>query len=500
MIFDQPSLRNVFPGLSAEEFRRLGHQAVDLAAEYLATIDKGPVYKQMKPEERSLLMDQPLPDQGTPPDEILLFLKQSVMAHPMGNGHPRFFGWVNSAPAVLPIITELLAAAMNPSCAGGDHAAIYLERCAVRWIMELIGYPTEGSMGLLVSGASMASLTALTAARHWAARRDGWSVRTHGLQGQQPAFALYVSQECHSCVRKAVELLGLGEESVRTIPVDAEFRMNLPALRSAIAEDRAAGLRPFCVVASAGTVSTGAIDPLDQVADLCGTEELWLHVDGAYGAVGILDEEKRDDYRGLVRADSLALDPHKWLSVPVECGCVLVRDGALLRDAFSLVPPYIRTEPGKGIGGLPWYSEYGFQQTRGFRALKLWTSLMHAGRSGLRRLVVRHNRLASLLASLIEAAPDLELCAPVTLSIVCFRYVPATGEWSEGRLATLNKQIMETIQSSGESFITNAVLRGRFVLRACILNYLTEEVDLRALIDTVRHTGARASEAMRRQG
>ena len=499
MISDQSDLRNVFPGLSAEEFRRLGHQAVDVAAEYLATIGEGPVYKQMKPEERSLLMDQPLPDQGTSPDDILLFLKRSIMAHPMGNGHPRFFGWVNSPPAVLPIITDLLAASMNPSCAGGDHAAIYLERCAVRWIMELVGYPTEGSMGLLVSGASMASLTALAAARHWAAQRDGWNVRKHGLQGQRPAFVLYVSQECHSCVRKAAELLGLGEESVRTISVDAEFRMNLPVLQSAIAKDRTAGLRPFCVVASAGTVSTGAIDPLDIVAKLCSSEELWLHIDGAYGAIGILDEEKRRNYRGLERADSLALDPHKWLSVPVECGCVLVRDEALLRDAFSLVPPYIRTEPGKGIGGLPWYSEYGFQQTRGFRALKLWTALMHAGRSGLRNLIARHNQLASHLASLIEAAPDLELCAPVTLSIVCFRYVPATGQWNEEQLATLNKQIMETVQSSGESFITNAVLRGRFVLRACILNYLTEEVDLMALIDIVRRTGAGTSEAMHRQ-
>jgi glutamate/tyrosine decarboxylase-like PLP-dependent enzyme len=210
--------------------------------------------------------------------------------------------------------------------------------------------------------------------------------------------------------------------------------------------------------------------------------------------VGILDHEKRGHYRGLERAHSLALDPHKWLSVPVECGCVLVREGELLRDAFSLVPAYLRTEPGKGIGGLPWYSEYEFQQTRGFRALKLWTALLHAGRSGLRKHIASCNLLASQLASRIEAAPDFQLCAPVTLSIVCFRYVPDTGVWNERQLGALNKQIMETVQSSGEAFITNAVLGGKFVLRACILNYLTKEADLIALTETVRRIGSQVSQ------
>jgi aromatic-L-amino-acid decarboxylase len=498
MVSNRPELMNAFPGLSPQEFRRLGYQAVDVAAQYLATLADGPVYKPMKPEERNVISDQPLPEHGASPDAIFSFLQRAIMPHPMGNGHPRFFGWVNSPPAMMPIISELLAATMNPSCAGGDHAAIYLERCAVRWIMELIGYPTSGSTGLLVSGGSMASLTGLAAARHWAAQQDGWNVRAEGLQRQRPQFVLYISEECHSCVRKAAELLGLGEESIRTISVDVHYRIDVPALQTAIVRDRAAGLRPFCVVASAGTVSTGAIDPLDGLANLCEAERLWFHVDGAYGAVGILDPEKCQHYRGLERAHSLALDPHKWLSVPVECGCVLVRDGALLRDAFSLVPAYIRTEPEKGMGGLPWYSEYGFQQSRGFRALKLWTGLMHAGRSGLRSLVTNHNRLAKHLASLIEAAPDLELCAPVSLSIVCFRYVPMAGQWNEEQVSTLNKRIMETVQSSGEAFITNAVLRGRFVLRACVLNYLTKETDLSLLIETVRRVGAQLSESARR--
>jgi aromatic-L-amino-acid/L-tryptophan decarboxylase len=487
---------NAFPGLSPQEFRRLGYQAVDLAVQDLATLTDGPVYKPMKQEERDLIREQPLPEHGASADAIFTFFQRAILPHPMGNGHPRFFGWVNSPPAMMPIISELLAAMMNPSCAGGDHAAVYLERCAVRWIMELIGYPTSGSMGLLVSGGSMASLTGLAAARHWAAQRDGWNVRAEGLQRHRPPFVLYISEECHSCVRKAAELLGLGEESIRSIAVDGHYRIDVAALQTAIVRDRSAGLRPFCVVASAGTVSTGAIDPLDALANLCEAERLWLHVDGAYGAVGILDQGKCQNYKGLERAHSLALDPHKWLSVPVECGCVLVREGELLRDAFSLVPAYIRTEPGKGIGGLPWYSEYEFQQTRGFRALKLWTALMHAGRSGLQKHIAGCNLLASNFASRIEGAPDLQLCAPVTLSVVCFRYVPETGQWNEHQLGALNKQIMETVQSSGEAFITNAALGGRFVLRACILNYLTTESDLIALIETVRRIGSQISQTM----
>jgi aromatic-L-amino-acid/L-tryptophan decarboxylase len=499
MVSNQQQLTNAFPGLSPQEFRRLGYQAVDLAVQYLATLADGPVYKPMRPEDRDLISEQPLPENGASPDAIFSFFQRAILPHPMGNGHPRFFGWVNSPPAMMPIISELLAATMNPSCAGGDHAAIYLERCAVRWIMELIGYPTSGSIGLLVSGGSMASLTSLAAARHWAAKQDGWNVRAEGLQRQRPPFVLYISEGCHSCVQKAAELLGLGEESIRTISVDVNYRINVPALQTAIVRDRVAGRRPFCIVGSAGTVSTGAIDPLDALANLCEAERLWLHVDGAYGAVGILDQEKRQYYRGLERAHSLALDPHKWLSVPVECGCVLVRDGGLLRDAFSLVPAYLRTEPEKGMGGLPWYSEYEFQQTRGFRALKLWTALMHAGRSGLQKHITNCTLLARNLGSRIEAAPDLQLCAPVTLSVVCFRYVPETRQWNEHQLGVLNKQIMETVQSSGKAFITNAALGGRFVLRACILNYLTTEDDLIALIETVQRIGSQISQTMHRE-
>src|SRR6266849_3902766 len=367
------------PALDPEHFRRLAHDTVDLVAAYLAGISTRPVFRPMTPAERATLMQEPLGAVGLGPEVLLERVRAAVLPHAMGNGHPRFFGWVNSPPAPVGVLADLLAAALNPSCAGGDHAAIYVERAAVRWLMELIGFPTEGSMGLLASGGSAATFIALAAARHRAAIDDGWNVRRDGLQRARSPFVLYASQEGHSCIQKAAELLGLGTDAIQRIATDENYRMDVGALRAASAADRAVGKRPFCVAASAGTVSTGAIDPLAELADLCAAERLWLHVDGAYGAVAAALPTHRARYAGLERADSIALDPHKWLSVPVECGAVLVRDGSILRSAFSLVPDYLRTEPDRGFGGLPWYSEFGVQQTRGFRALKLWMTFQHLG-------------------------------------------------------------------------------------------------------------------------
>jgi aromatic-L-amino-acid decarboxylase len=348
--------------------------------------------------------------------------------------------------------------------------------------MELVGFPVEGSMGLLVSGGSTASLTCLAAARHRAAVAGGWDVRAHGLRGAPAPLVLYLSEEGHSCMRKAAEVLGLGGDAVRTVPVDGDLRMDVGVLRAAVVRDRAGGRRPFCVAASAGTVNAGAIDPLDEVATLCQTEGLWFHVDGAYGAIGVADPALAPRYAGLGRADSLELDPHKWLSVPVEWGCALVRDGRLLRDTWSLVPPYLRTEEGKGFGGLPWYSEYGFQQTRGFRSLKLWMILQHLGRFGVAALVGRHVALAHRLAAAVDAAPDLERVAPAELSVVCFRYAPPGWAEDATKLDSLNKLLVERIQAEGQAFLTGTVLRGRFALRACVLHsraHLAQDAQLR---------------------
>jgi glutamate/tyrosine decarboxylase-like PLP-dependent enzyme len=479
------------PALDPERFRRLAHETVDLVADYLAGIREHPVFRPMTPVERATLMEESLGAAGVDPADLLQRVRTTVLPHAMGNGHPRFFGWVNSPPAPMGVLADFLAAALNPSCAGGDHAAIYVERAAVRWLMELIGFPTAGSMGLLASGGSAATLIALAAARHRVATEDGWSVRRDGLQRARRPLVLYVSPDGHSCIQKAAELLGLGSEAIHRVPTDESHRIDVGALRAAVEADRAAGVRPFCVAASAGTVSTGAIDPLAEIADLCAVERLWLHVDGAYGALGAALPAHRARYAGLERADSIALDPHKWLSVPVECGAVLVRDGDLLRQAFSLVPDYLRTETDRGFGGLPWYSEYGIQQTRGFRALKLWMTLQHLGRDGVRDLIARHVALARHLASLVDAAPDLERLAAVELSIVCFRYAPPGLRGDDDALDLLNTRVMQAVQAGGGAFLTQTTLRGRFALRACVLHYGTTEADVVALLDAVRQAGAR---------
>ncbi len=477
--------------MDPDTFRALGYRMVDALTDRLSMTRDLRVFTAMTAEERRTILESPMPTQPTSPEEVWNTLREILGAFPMINGSPRFFGWVNSPPAPLAVLAEMMAAGLNVSCAGGDHPGTYIEHRVVRQLMELVRFPVEGSMGLLVSGGSMASLTCLAAARHWAATRAGWNVRAEGMQAGHAPLVMYVSAEGHSCLQKAAEVLGLGAEyGLRRVSVDADLRMDLSALRAMIAADRAAGMQPFCVAASAGTVNTGVIDPLDDLADLCAEEELWLHVDGAYGAVGVLDERIAARYSGMERVHSLALDPHKWFSVPVECGCALVRDGRLLRDAFSLVPPYLRIEEGKGFGGLPWFSEYGMQQTRGFRALKLWAVLQQAGTSGLAAQVSRHNDLAQYLAALIDAAPDFERLAPVTLSVVCFRYIPAACP-DENALNRLNKTLMEEIQQGGKTFLTSTELSGRFALRACVLHYATNEQDLVALVDLVRAEGVR---------
>jgi aromatic-L-amino-acid/L-tryptophan decarboxylase len=475
--------------MDTKEFRALAGRAVDLASEHLSRVPEGPVFRPMTPEERRRLLDLPLPAGPKPLDEALDLARELVMSRPMGNGHPRFFGWVNSPPSPAGVVAEILAAASNPSVAGGDHAATYLERAVLRWMMELVGYPVEGTMGLLTSGGSAATLIGLAAARQRAAAEDGWNVREDGLHGTRPRLVLYMAEEGHSCIRKAAEILGLGSRSVRTVAMDADLRLDPEALRRAVRADRAEGMRPFCVAASAGTVNSGAMDPIAAIATVCRDERLWLHVDGAYGGVAAASRRLAPLFLGMERADSLAMDPHKWLSVPIECGCVLVRDGSLLRDTFSLVPPYLRTEEGKGFGGLPWFSEYGPQQTRGFRAMKLWMTLWTLGREGVEDRIDRHVALAKRLRERISESDDLETVASGPLSIVCFRYVPAEARADGAALDALNKALMERIQTGGEAFVSGTMVGGRFALRACVLHDGTRDRDIDALVEVVRREG-----------
>ncbi|MFE6869445.1 pyridoxal phosphate-dependent decarboxylase family protein [Kitasatospora sp. NPDC057692] len=480
-------------GLPAgDDFRAAAHAAADLAADHLAGLAARPVWQPMDDAARRTLLDAPLPTAGRPLAELLDAVGRDVLPHPMGNGHPRFFGWVNSAPAPAGVLATLAAAAMNPSSAGGDHADVHLERAVVRWIAELVGFPHPPGGGLLTSGTSMATIVCLAAARDRAARAAGWDVREDGLAGMPPLVG-YVTGETHSCVRKAAELLGLGSRHLRAVATGPDGRLDPAELRAAIARDRAAGLLPFLVVASAGTVGTGAVDAFDPIADLCAEERLWLHVDGAYGAFGVLDPVIAHRYAGLARADSLALDPHKWLGVPVDCGCALVRDPAELRAAFSLVPSYLRDE---AAGELGWFSEYGTEQTRPFRALKVWATIAHRGRDGLARDIARTTALARRLGELITADPALELLAEVQTSIVAFRLRPPGRSGTD--LDALNRDLPAAVQRRGRAFVTGARLAGREILRACLLNPATTEADLRILLDEVKAAGLGEADSLAR--
>ena len=427
---------------------------------------------------------------GSDADAILDRFASEVGAFPFGNGHPRFFGWVNSPPVVIGIFAEALAAAMNPSCAGGNHAAIYVERQVIDWFKQIVGFPTQ-AMGLLVSGGSMAALTGLAVARH---ANAGIDVRAAGLRSAPKRLLVYKTREAHGCHQKAVELLGLGSDSVRTVSHDHSWRMDPAALESCIRLDLEAGDRPLAVIETAGTVNPGAIDPIGDIADICSRYGLWLHVDGAYGAPAVLSPAYENLLRDISRADSVAIDPHKWLYVPVEAGVILIRDREMMRATFSLVPAYLRTDDNvEGVAGPPWFSEYGFQQTRSFRALKVWMALQYHGVAGYRAAIEHDLALASDLADALRRAEDFELLEPQSLSITCFRYRPPDRFADASFVDALNKAALERLQLSGTVFLSSTTIDDRFWLRACIVNPRATHGDVQSILDAVRECARAAT-------
>jgi glutamate/tyrosine decarboxylase-like PLP-dependent enzyme len=446
-----------------EAFRSAAHALVDGVSDYLTELPARPVWQPLPDELRERLLALPLPERGETLEQLVATALRDVLPHPMGNGHPAFFGWINPPPAPAGVLASLAAAAMNPSVVSGDHADVHLERAVVRWLAELVGFPHEPGGGLLTSGASAATVVCLAGARGRALGEAGHDVRRDGLAGA-PRLLAYVPDEAHSCVQRALELLGFGSAAMRPVPL-AGGELDAAALRASIAADRAAGALPALLVGSAGTVNAGLIDPLEALAGVAAAEGLWFHVDGAYGAFGVLDPALAPSYRGMERADSLTLDPHKWLGVPVDAGCALVRRGDDLRDAFSLIPPYLRQDTDAAVGT---FAEYGFEQTRPFRALKTWATIAARGRDGIAEHVARSNELARDLAARVEAEPELELAAAPQTSIVAFRARP-TGCPPE-RLEQVNGALAEAIQARGRAFVTGTVLEGRETLRACIVH------------------------------
>jgi len=470
-------------------FRGLGHRLVDTLAAYLDELPREPVYRPLPAEVRQELEKMDIPAEGVVPEEVIESFLRLVLPYGRGQNHPRFAAFVDPAATKLSMLAAFASAVTNTSGAGGNYAAIYVEQTVVRWLMELIGFPRDTSDGVLLGGGSDANRHCLEVARHWGARANGWDIREDGLAGH-PRLTMYMSAEGHSCLEKAAFTLGLG--APRKVMVDEDFRMDLASLREAVAADRRAGSRPFLVAANAGSVKTGAIDPFGDLADFCRQEGLWLHADGAYGGFGALDPRLARWYAGLERADSVALDPHKWLAVAIGCSCAVIRQGSLLQDTYKLIPSYLSLPPGQGFAGEVWYSHRSAEQTRDSgRALKTFWNIQQAGRAGLVGHVRRHIDLARYLEEVIDASPDLELLATGPLTAVCFRFAPASLRGDGPGLNLLNQAIMEDLQVGGRAFLAGTDIRGSFALRSCALHYALDEGHVQAIVDAVREAGHR---------
>ena len=470
--------------------RAFADRATDLWQELLERLPELPVSGRWTAKEVHDAVALDVPDAPMPDDALFAYLHDVVFDWSELSGHPRFMAYISGAGTVPGAAADLLAAGLNANLGGWQlsPAASEIELHLTRWFAtELFSMP-EGAGGLIMSGGAMANFVGLKTARD---HRAGWNVREAGLAGHPP-LTMYLSTETHVVSSRAADMLGIGMDGVRKIPVDASYRIQMDELHRAIAADRVAGRVPFAVVASAGTVATGAVDPLPQIADLCHEEGLWMHVDAAYGGPAMLAEDLRPLFAGIDRAHSIAFDPHKWLYTPHSGGCLVVHEMAHLAESFDAHASYTiqdkeYTQHGIDLG------RHGPQFSRSFWALKVWVSLLAHGRDAYGRRISHDAALARYLGARVEERPEFELATPVELSICCFRYAPVDLPGGDGRdsyLDHLNERLMTEIQLDGRVYISNAVLGERFVLRACIVNFRTEADDVDAVLDVAAELGA----------
>jgi glutamate/tyrosine decarboxylase-like PLP-dependent enzyme len=483
--------------MAPEAFREAGHRLVDEIAAFLESLPGRPVTRDQTPSGVRSLLPSELPDNGAEPTALLAETAPLLFDHSLFNGHPRFFGYISGSAAPVGALADLLAATVNPNMGAWELSAVAseIEGQCVRWIAELLELPPE-TEGLLVSGGNLANFVCFLAARR---SKGGEALREQGLPRDGGRLLVYASTETHTWLQKAADLFGHGTASLRWIPVRGDLTIDAEALVRQIAEDRGRGDRPFLLVGNAGTVSTGAVDPLPRLATIAREHDMWLHADGAYGALAVLSDEAPAELAGLGEVDSVAMDPHKWLYSALEAGCALVRHPGALRDTFAYSPPYYRFG-GEEEDPRTNYLELGLQNSRGFRALKVWLGLRQAGRAGYREMIRDDIRLARELHRLVEAEPRLEAmtCA---LSISTFRYVPEDlepgTEAVDRYLNELNEELMHRLKVSGEVYLSNAVIDGTFALRACVVNFRTSLADVEAVPGIVLHHGEATDRALR---
>ncbi|MFN2529308.1 MAG: aspartate aminotransferase family protein [Candidatus Baltobacteraceae bacterium] len=458
-----------------EAFREQSHRILDAMVDYMAAVREQPTWQAI-PEEVKAALRAPLPVEPSSLDAVYAEFAQNVLPYPTGNIHPRWFGWVHGSGTPAGALADFLAAVMNSNVGGRQHSAVYVERQIIRWFCELFGFGKQGS-GVLLAGTSMANFAGVLVAR---TAMLGAAARTHGSD-QNHRLVGYASRATHSCLKKAFEMAGLGSAALHVIDTDDDHRINLSDLKAAIARDKAAGATPFLIVGNAGAVDTGAIDPLDHLADIAERENIWFHVDGAFGAMAMLSEKLRPGLRGIERAGSIAFDFHKWLHVPYDAACLLVRDESLHRKTFASEGPYITRMEHGTASGTPWFADFGPDLSRGFRALKVWFTLKHFGTRRLAEAIEMNCDQARHLSELVSNDPDFELAAPVKLNIVCFR--SRHGD---------NDAIAIAVQESGRAVISSTTIKGERVLRACFTNHRTRNEDVAELFAAVK-AGLRTS-------
>jgi len=490
--------RNAPINVHPDEFREAGRLLVDRISDFLGSLDTRKVTPfETAAEVRQAVGTGGVPHGGQPLNQLLEGAADLLFEHSLLNSHPRFWGYITSSPAPVGILADMLAAAINPNVASWRlaPAATEIEAQTIRWLAELIGYPTDCG-GILVSGGNMANFIGFLAARK---AKAPWSVREKGLYAAPGQLRVYVSAKTHTWIEKATDLFGLGTDAIRWIDIDGRERMMLASLERQIELDRHRGDVPFLVVGTAGTVGTGAIDPLPEIAEICDRERIWFHIDGAYGALAAMLPDAPAELAAIHRADSIALDPHKWLYAPLEAGCTLVKRAVDLRDAFTFDPEYY-TFAGEHADAKQNLFEYGPQNSRGFRALKVWLAIRQVGRDGYQRMIATDMDLARQLYARIQETPELEAVSQ-SLSITTFRYVPeefsSESEDAASALNEINRRVLDRIQDEGEAFVSNAVVSGAFVLRACIVNFRTNREDISALPEIVVRTGRRIVEEMK---
>ncbi|HBB88057.1 MAG TPA: pyridoxal-dependent decarboxylase [Blastocatellia bacterium] len=491
---EHPFMRQSSLDISPEELRELSSRVNELVLEYFSEVSDLPVFPETFGGDTLAQVGTTMPAEGVSVERLINDCR-TIIKNSRHNGHPRFFGYVASPSTPAGAFADLIASALNSNVTSwrSGPAATEIERTVVRWLGSLIGYG-EDVRGLLTSGGSMANMTALLIAQRAKAGREA---SRKGLWRSEAPMTIYASEQVHMSIPKAADVLGFGRDQVRLIGCDDQFRMNVGLLRERIAADLQSGLKPFCIVASAGTTNTGAVDPLSEVADVAEEFALWLHVDGAYGAPAALDESKRPLFVGLARADSVSLDPHKWLYAPLDCGCLLFRDEAQARVAFGDEDAdYIKVLEQDADESFAFWN-YGPELSRRFRALKIWLTLRYYGVRRIAAAITEDNVLAAYLAELVEQEEDFELLSQPQLSICCFRYVPPAmrlrldtdaqeNEAIGSELNKLNERIMYAIQRGGRAYLSSATVHGKFALRACITNFRTTRADIEQTLEIIR--------------